>query len=114
MKAGVFKLVKIWRGAAVAASACVIATFPGFAAAHGESAPSGLLKVRFGGDLASTRVVLELSQSSQGKLLSGDGDPDVMVELPKIKASGDTDGQGQGLVKAWSIDARPGGSRRRG
>jgi N-acetylmuramoyl-L-alanine amidase len=63
--------------------------------------------------MTSTRVVLELSQSSQGKLISGDNDPDLVVELPKIKATGETDGQGQGLVKAWTIDARPGAARLR-
>lgn len=111
MKAGVFKSVKTWRSVAVAATVCMAATLAGFAGAHGETAPSGLLKVRFGGDMTSTRVVIELSQSAQGKLISADGDPDVVVDLPKIKAVGDTDGQGQGLVKAWTVDSRPGASR---
>ncbi len=111
MKAGVFKAVKTWRPLAVLAAACLIATGAGFAAASAATSPSGLLKVRFGGDEVSTRVVLELSDSAQAKLVSRDGADDVMFDLPKIKASGDTDGEGHGLVKAWTVDARPGAAR---
>jgi N-acetylmuramoyl-L-alanine amidase len=111
MKAGVFKAVKTWRPLAALAAACLIATVTGFAAASAATGPSGLLKVRFGGDEVSTRVVLELSDSAQAKLVSKDGADEVMLDLPKIKASGDTDGEGRGLVKAWTVDAKPGAAR---
>jgi N-acetylmuramoyl-L-alanine amidase len=111
MRASVFKAVKIFRPIAVLAAACLIATVTGFAAANAATSPSGLLKVRFGGDEVSTRIVLELSDSAQAKLVSKDGADEVMLDLPKIKASGDTDGQGRGLVKAWTVDARPGAAR---
>jgi N-acetylmuramoyl-L-alanine amidase len=111
MKAGVFKAVKTWRLLAVLVAACLVATVTGFAAARAATGPSGLLKVRFGGDEVSTRVVIELSDSAQAKLVSKDGADEVMLDLPKIKASGDTDGQGHGLVRAWTVDAKPGAAR---
>jgi N-acetylmuramoyl-L-alanine amidase len=111
MTASVFAVVKTWRAAAVLVAGCLAATAVGFASAQAETTPSGLLKVRFGGDETSTRVVLELSDSAQAKLVSKDGADDVMLDLPKIKASGDTDGQGRGLVRAWTVDTKPGAAR---
>jgi N-acetylmuramoyl-L-alanine amidase len=111
MTASIFKAVKTWRAVAALFAGCVIATAVGFATAQAAPAASGLLKVRFGGDETSTRVVLELSDSAQAKLVSKDGADDVMLDLPKIKANGDTDGPGRGLVKAWTVDAKPGAAR---
>jgi N-acetylmuramoyl-L-alanine amidase len=65
--------------------------------------------VRFGGDEATTRVVVELSRSTHAKLVS-EGSP-VVLDLAKIDLGSERQGVGQGLVKAWTADAGAGNAR---
>lgn len=72
---------------------------------------SGVVKVRFGGDQQQTRVVLELDHSTRGKLLSGETGDQMVLALPGIGVSDGLDGQGQGLVRTWSVDRVAGAAR---
>lgn len=60
----------------------------------------GVVKVRFGGDQRTTRVVIELDRSATGRLV-GDDPSRVIVALSGVGA--DTmSGRGRGLVRDWS------------
>jgi N-acetylmuramoyl-L-alanine amidase len=96
-----------WRGLTVLAIAgAMIAASPrgGFA----ETAP---VKVRFGGDQTSTRIVLDIDRAVQGKLISGgQGGRELVIDFPKLDAGG-LDGQGRGLVGAWTLERTVTGAR---
>jgi N-acetylmuramoyl-L-alanine amidase len=84
------------------------------AMAQGPAAPSGVQKVRFGGDRSETRVVIDLDRAAAGKLIAdGALDRRVVIALPNITVSGDLQGAGQGLVERWLIDEAAGGARLR-
>ncbi len=84
------------------------------ATAQGPAAPSGVQKVRFGGDRTETRVVIDLDRAAAGKLISdGVSDQRLVLALPNVTISGDLQGSGQGLVKHWLIDEAAGGARLR-
>jgi N-acetylmuramoyl-L-alanine amidase len=84
------------------------------ATAQGPAAPAGVQKVRFGGDRAETRVVIDLDRAAAGKLISdGMSDQRRVIALPNVIVSGDLQGSGQGLVKRWVIDEAAGGARLR-
>jgi len=84
------------------------------ATAQGPAAPSGVQKVRFGGDRAETRVVIDLDRAAAGKLISdGSDDQRLVLALPNVTVSGDLQGSGQGLVRRWLIDEAAGGARLR-
>ena len=84
------------------------------AMAQGPAAPSGVQKVRFGGDRNETRVVIDLDRAAAGRLLA-DGlvDQRIVIGLPNVSVSGDLQGSGQGLVDRWMIDEAAGGARLR-
>jgi N-acetylmuramoyl-L-alanine amidase len=84
------------------------------AMAQGPAAPSGVQKVRFGGDRNETRVVIDLDRAAAGRLLA-DGllDQRIVIGLPNVSVSGDLQGSGQGLVDRWVIDEAAGGARLR-
>lgn len=86
------------------------------AAAASHSAPSadGVVNVRFGGDRNETRVVIELSRASKGRLV-GDGSTGqpVVLALPGVPIEGDRQGLGLGLVSGWSLDSTAGAARLR-
>jgi N-acetylmuramoyl-L-alanine amidase len=95
---------------AVVAAAGVLA----FAASASRSAESTAspLKLRFGGDTASTRVVLELSEAASAEVVSnGAADGHVVLDFSRLTVGDGLDGQGRGLVKAWSIDKSRGRAR---
>jgi N-acetylmuramoyl-L-alanine amidase len=94
----------------VVAAAGVLA----FAASTSRSAENTAspLKLRFGGDGASTRVVLELSEAASAEVLSnGATDGHVVIDFSRLTVGDSLDGQGKGLVKAWSIDKTRGHAR---
>jgi N-acetylmuramoyl-L-alanine amidase len=85
-----------------------------FAASASRSAESTAspLKLRFGGDSASTRVVLELSEAASAEVLSnGAADGHLVLDFSKLAVGDGLDGQGKGLVKGWSIDKAHGRAR---
>ena len=91
-------------GAAVASLACV-------AASHGADSAAPL-KLRFGGDPNQTRVVLELDQAASAEVISdGAADGHVVLAFSKLKVGDELDGQGKGMVKAWSLEQSAGKTR---
>ena len=81
--------------------------------AHGALAGGTPVVVRFGGDMATTRVVLDLTQSIQGKIVIGAGGArELVVDFPRLDALG-AEGRGQGLVGAWTLTKTTGGARLR-
>jgi len=94
----------IGRFAAVAAALACVGAAPWVS----PDAPAAA-KVRFGGDQRSTRVVLELDQSAHGKLIQpaanqADASGKVVLALPGVDVRSDLGGDGEGLVRAWSMD----------
>ncbi len=85
----------------------------GWAASPAAPAPAGaaLMGVRFGGDAAITRVVLDLDAPVAGAIVPGESRADrLVVALTSLRATPPTGGRGQGLVARWSlIDNPPGG-----
>jgi N-acetylmuramoyl-L-alanine amidase len=81
-----------------------VLSLAGVAASHGAESAAPL-KLRFGGDQTQTRVVLELDQAARAEVVSdGAQDGHVVLTFAKLKVGGDLDGQGKGLVKAWSLE----------
>src|SRR6201996_9842312 len=94
--------------AAVSHPGCLV--FAG-ASRRAESTASPV-KLRFGGDSASTRVVLELSEAASAEVVStGAADGHVILDFSKLSVGDSLDGQGRGLVKAWTIDKAHGHAR---
>jgi len=84
------------------------------AMAQGPAPAAGVQKVRFGGDRAETRVVIDLDRAAVGRLIAdGALDQRIVIGLPNVTVSGDLQGAGQGLVKRWVIDEAGGGARLR-
>ena len=85
-------------GAAVLTLACA-------GASHGAESAAAALKLRFGGDPAQTRVVLELDQPASAEVVSdGAADGHVVLSFSKLSVGGGLDGQGKGMVKAWTLE----------
>ena len=71
---------------------------------------SGVQKVRFGGDQQQTRIVIELDRAVHGDLAAGAQAGKIVLALSGIQATGVLGGEGQGLVRSWSLDRSDGGS----
>ncbi|MDG2522317.1 N-acetylmuramoyl-L-alanine amidase [Caulobacter segnis] len=96
---------------ALALSAALAAGAAAVAFAQGPES-AGLTKVRFGGDRFETRVVLELDKETSAKLLAdGTLDRRVVLAMPRTTVTGDLQGAGYGLVKAWMVEEAAGGAR---
>ena len=64
----------------------------------------GLIGVRFGSDLATTRVVLDLDAAVAGKLMADDPAVGrIVISLPVLLSAQPLQGRGQGLVRAWAV-----------
>ena len=98
--------VERWREALIG----LLAAGLGLAAAAGPAAAKdGVLSVRFGGDQNETRVVIELDKAAKGRMIdSGDGVRVLTLNLADVRASGDLQGHGQGLVAAWTAQTSMG------
>lgn len=96
-------------GTIAAAGLAIAAAAVAFSAQ--SAPPPELLRVRLGGDMTQTRVVIDLQKSVSGKLISdGAGDRMVVIGLPDVSAI-TQDGDGQGLVRGWSIERQGGQAR---
>jgi N-acetylmuramoyl-L-alanine amidase len=96
--------------AGVGAFLCLAAA----AASQGAPASDGVINVRFGGDRAQTRVVIELSRSAKGRFIEDGSDGrGVVLALPGLPVESDRQGQGLGLVSGWSLDSAAGAARLR-
>lgn len=83
-----------------------------FASSEASSSSGAVLRVRFGGDGAETRIVVDLDRSISAKVARDDDAPSrLVVTLPNVSAKGVLQGKGQGLVKAWTVDNGGGGAR---
>src|ERR1700761_5351869 len=90
---------------AAAAGALAFAAGASHGASLGAETSASPVKLRFGGDSASTRVVLELSEAASAEVVSnGAADGHVILDFSKLSVGDSLDGQGRGLVKAWTID----------
>ena len=85
--------------AAVAVFAMAMLVF----SSHGARAGSTPAKVRFGGDLLSTRIVLDIAQQVDGRLVAPATARKVVVEFPRLAVDA-ASGKGQGLVDSWTLD----------
>ena len=95
-------------------AACALVSIAGVSAAAlaKNDAPAGVLKVRLGGDAVQTRIVIELDGAASGKLISPETPShQIILALPHTGAPGDMNGQGAGIVKAWSVDQAAGSAR---
>ena len=97
---------------AAIATLLVGAAAAAFAANEAASNSGGLLRVRFGGDQAETRIVVDLDRSISARVINDDASPTrLVVALPNVGAKGILQGRGQGLVKAWTVNNGGGGAR---
>jgi N-acetylmuramoyl-L-alanine amidase len=101
----------VLRLAGVAAALGLVAAV-GVAAADGPPRPE-LLKVRVGGDLRQTRVVIELDKSASGRMISDKDAPSkkVALALLRVDTAGDMAGAGEGLVARWTVESIGGSAR---
>jgi N-acetylmuramoyl-L-alanine amidase len=100
------------RGRALVVIAAAAAGLAAIAVTHASASVAGLLKVRLGGDAQATRLVMDLDQAATGRLLAdGAADGRVVLVLGNVSAQGGLSGNGQGLVRAWSVDQTSNGAR---
>ncbi len=101
------------RIAAVVAGIAAALTGAALAAAAVNNVPeSGVLKVRFGGDRAQTRVVIDLDRATTAAEPTFPAQGRMVLSFPKISVEGaGFDGAGRGLVKRWLIDKSGGQAR---
>lgn len=74
------------------------------------AAPQGVVKVRAGGDQATTRIVLELDRAASGRVASTTEER-VVLTLPGVGVAGAHEGKGPGLVRAWRVKESAGGAK---
>ncbi len=88
---------------ALVAGIAAALTGAALAAAAVNNVPgSGVLKVRFGGDRAQTRVVIDLDRATTAAEPTFPAQGRMVLSFPKIKVEGaGLDGAGRGLVKRW-------------
>ena len=92
-----------WTGALVAGA---MALGCASAMAGDTPAPRQILGVRFGGDRAAVRVVIDVDGPLSVKPLAGEGGARrIVLGLPRIEAPSGFGGPGQGLVKAWTLQS---------
>jgi N-acetylmuramoyl-L-alanine amidase len=84
-----------------------------FAATQAAQAGVGVLKVRLGGDGATTRIVIDLDAAATGKVAAGGDARRIVIAFAGARVTSAMQGGGQGLVRAWSLDPAGGGSRLR-
>jgi N-acetylmuramoyl-L-alanine amidase len=82
----------------------------GAAAVSHSADTGGVQRVSFGGDRRETRVIIEIDRSARARAVSQENGV-LTLALPAATISGEREGQGQGLVRSWTMD-RAGGSAR--
>ncbi len=99
--------------AAIVAGVAAALAGAALAAASVNAAPeSGVLKVRFGGDRAQTRVVIDLDKATTATDPTFPTQGRMALNFPKITVpSAGMDGAGRGLVKRWLVDKSGGQAR---
>lgn len=105
------RLVAAFRGlgaGGLAALLVIAACAVGFGAAHvaqaaASAGASDLIRVRLGGDVTTTRMVLDLGRAASGKVLADGSNGKVVIALSDVSLPDGVNGQGQGLVRRWSV-----------
>ena len=83
-----------------------------FSFTPGATADSSGIRVRFGGDQAETRIVIDLSSATTGSVVSDGGDSrEVALLLQDVATDHELSGVGRGLVTGWSLRPDLGGAR---
>lgn len=107
LKAGKGRL----RGRALVAGAVVAVGLAAFAVGHAATDSVGLLKVRMGGDVRETRLVVDLDGAASAKVLSdGSTDRRVAILLSGVDTLQVQQGAGRGVVNAWTVEKGQGGA----
>lgn len=89
----------------IAAAAAGVLAVGALQIAQAAASAADVLKVRLGGDKAETRLVLDVNQAVSGKLISdGTADGKVVISLSDVEVPIGLGGDGQGLVRRWSVD----------
>lgn len=99
--------------AAIVAGVAAALAGAALAAASVNAAPeAGVLKVRFGGDRAQTRVVIDLDKATTATDPTFPAQGRMALSFPKISVpNAGVDGAGRGLVKRWLVDKSRGQAR---
>lgn len=98
--------------ALVAGVAAALAGAALAAASVNAEPEAGVLKVRFGGDRAQTRVVIDLDKATTATDPTFPAQGRLVLSFPKIAVpSSGMDGAGRGLVKRWLVDKSGGQAR---
>lgn len=109
------RLVNSGRKTAGRFAAVVLAVVAGCAAVvagHAATDEVSLLKVRLGGDVRETRLVIEMDGATSAKLMAdGLADHKVVLLLPNVNAPPQGRGVGRGVVAGWSVERAQGGTR---
>ena len=99
--------LKSWgvREWAMTAVAFVVFCVAGLAAGRGlaSGAMGEVLRVRFGGDAAHTRVVVDLDRTSRGEVIRPGDDGRVVLSLSGVLPTRGLAGSGTGLVRGWRV-----------
>jgi N-acetylmuramoyl-L-alanine amidase len=98
-------------GAGLGRLLVVCAALACLGAAPWDAAAGSIVKVRFGGDQSQTRVVIELNRSTEGERLPQDTALRMGLELKGLDVPTVMTGDGQGLVRSWSIDPDGGAAK---
>jgi N-acetylmuramoyl-L-alanine amidase len=102
---------KRWTAAIIAGGLIVVALGAG-AFAQASAALGDVLRIRLGGDVAETRLVIDLDRSVSGKMINdGSSGREVIVAFPRVGMTGDLKGAGQGVVRRWSMEPKGGSAR---
>lgn len=90
---------------AMTAVAFVVFCVAGLAAGRGlaSGAMGEVLRVRFGGDAAHTRVVVDLDRTSRGEVIRPGDDGRVVLSLSGVLPTRGLAGSGTGLVRGWRV-----------
>jgi len=80
-------------------------------AAPWDAAAASIVKVRFGGDQSQTRIVIELNRSTEGQRLAEAAPLRMGLQLKDLDVPATMSGDGQGLVRSWSIDPDGGSAK---
>ena len=83
-----------------------------FSFTPGATADSDGIRVRFGGDRVETRIVIDLSTATTGRVVAdGGNDREVALLLQNVDADHELSGVGRGLVTGWTLRPELGGAR---
>ncbi|HEY0053217.1 MAG TPA: hypothetical protein VGB49_07395, partial [Caulobacteraceae bacterium] len=96
--------------------ACALAVFAGGALFASRGLASGstaeIIQVRFGGDAANTRVVVELDRATRGQMIdAAAGDPNLRLALAGVQVREASEGRGAGLVRRYAVDRARGAAQ---